>query len=111
MTPTSDYNELAASAAAGALPPVPGTQLQGPKAAEAGRRLLMEATGASTPEETAQVALGRPRVGEARSTTHVWKVRAPEQLDALVTDLAARRGIKRSTLIRDAVAEYVRAHG
>jgi hypothetical protein len=107
---TNDYEDLAAQAETGTLRTIPGTTRTGTDAAAAGRAALLEATGTDTLEDATRVALGRPRVGEGRSTTVVWKVRASEQLDAMATDLAREQGMNLSVLVRDAVAEYVRTH-
>ena len=48
MSTDHNYDELAARAERGELPVVPGTERRGADAADAGRRLLMEATGADT---------------------------------------------------------------
>jgi hypothetical protein len=106
----TDYDDLAARAEAGTLAPIPGTVLRGDDARDAGRAALMAATGTDTVEDAARLALGRPRVGEARTPTVVWKVRASAQLDDLVTDFAKNEGTSMSELVRVAVAEYVRSH-
>ncbi|AMM22794.1 hypothetical protein AX769_21905 (plasmid) [Frondihabitans sp. PAMC 28766] len=107
---TNNYDDLAARAEAGTLRIIPGTTRAGADAAAAGRAALLAATDTDTIEDATRIALGRPRVGETRTTTVVWKVRAPEQLDEQATDLAKHQGMNLSTLVRDAVAEYVRAH-
>lgn len=55
------------------------------------------------------VRRGRPRLGEAVENI-TWRVRATKQLDAVVTEHAVRTGKTRSDVIREAVAEYARAH-
>lgn len=55
------------------------------------------------------VRRGRPRIGEAVENI-TWRVRATKQLDAAVVELTIRTGKTRSDVIRDAVAEYARAH-
>lgn len=107
----NDYDELAEQAERGELPVISGTVLVGAAAAAAGQQMLLDATGASTLEEAAQIALGRPRLSaEGRGASPVWKVRATENLDTEVTQIAGRRGITKSRVIREAVEEYLRAH-
>jgi hypothetical protein len=111
-TPTNDpdYDDLAARAEGGDLTPIPGTVRTAAEAAAAGRAALLAVTGADTIEEATRLALGRPRVGEARRPSVVWKVRASPQLDKLATDLAKHQGMTLSVLVRDAVADYIRVH-
>lgn len=55
-----DYDELTARAERGELKVKPGTVLRGSDAADEAQRLLMEATGATTTEEMARIALEQP---------------------------------------------------
>lgn len=103
------YAALAARAERGELKPT-GQPLYGEDAAEAGRSLLMQATGASSAEDATQIALGRPRLGESRrAETRTWKVRTPAALDEGVRAAAHRRGISVSEYIRIAAAHQVEA--
>ena len=107
----NDYDELAGRAERGELPVISGTALVGAAAAAAGRQMLLDATGASDLEEATQIALGRPRLSAAgRGPSPVWKVRATENLDAEVTQIAGQRGITKSHVIREAGEEYLRSH-
>ena len=107
----NDYDELAGQAERGELPVISGTALVGAAAAAAGQQMLLDATGASNLKEATQIALGRPRLSaEGHGPSPVWKVRATENLDAEVTQIAGRRGITKSRVIREAVEEYLRAH-
>ena len=107
----NDYDELAGRAERGELPVIAGTVLAGAAAAAAGQQMLLEATGASNVDEATRIALGRPRVSAAgHGPSPVWKVRATENLDAEVTQIAGQRGITKSRVIREAVEEYLRAH-
>ncbi len=107
----TDYDELAARAERGDFTAIAGTAVTGDAAAEAGRRLLMESTGTASIEEATRVALGRPRLSSEAGPTSIWKVRAPEALDARVSRMADHRGVTKSLVIREAVEEYLRAHG
>lgn len=109
MSTEQNYDELAARAERGELLVVPGTERRGVDAAGAGRRLLMDATGADTWEEAATLALGRPTLAEGRrGPSPVWRLRTTPELDRRVRHAAQERGISVSTLIREAVAEYIR---
>jgi hypothetical protein len=110
MTEHADYDDLAARAEAGDLQPVPGTALHGAAAAGAGRAALLAATGADTVEDVTRMALGRPRLGEDRRPSAVWKVRASAQLDDQVRAHLQAHGIAFPDLVRDAVSEYVQTH-
>lgn len=106
-----DYDELAGRAERGELPVIAGTALAGAEAAAAGRQMLLDATSASNIEEATQIALGRPRLSAAgHGPSPVWKVRATENLDAEVAQIAEQRGTTKSRVIREAVEEYLRAH-
>lgn len=101
------YAALADRAQRGELKPT-GQPLYGEDAAETGRSLLMQATGASNVEDATHVALGRPRLGESgRTETRTWKVRTPATLDQDVRAAAERRGISVSEYIRIAAAHQV----
>ena len=100
------YSELADQAEQGKLTPI-SAPLRGADAADMGRRMILEATGASTIEEATSVALGRPRLANQGQETKTWKVRTPEALDRLVREAANRRGISVSAYIRLAAAHQV----
>ena len=79
----------------------------------AGIRLSFASARAYTQElrlqSLATLAQRSPLDAERRENV-TWKVRAPAQLDDLVADIARREGKTLSALIRDAVADYARAH-
>lgn len=107
----NELDELALQAERGELPVLPGTELRGDAAAAAGRQMLLDATGASGLEAATRIALGRPRLSsERRGPSPVWKIRATEKLDAEVTQIAGRRGVTKSLVIREAVEEYLQSH-
>lgn len=108
MSTYRTYDDLATAAENGQLTPIPRTTLHGQDATEQARALLMQATGASTHQEAAHLALGRPRLGEHRDTRQ-WRVRATPDLDAALTATASRQGITPSEAIRRAVAAYINA--
>lgn len=110
MSTEHDWDALAEKAEAGALASLEGTALQGADAARDARETLMAVTGTDTIEEATKVALGRPPLDAERRENVTWKVRAPAQLDDLAADIARREGKTLSALIRDAVADYARAH-
>lgn len=110
MTEHTDYDDLAARAEAGDLQPVSGTALRGAGAAGTGRAALLAATGADNVEDATRIALGRPRLGEDRRPSAVWKVRASAQLDDRVRAHVQAHGIAFSDLVREAVNEYVQTH-
>ena len=103
------YDEdLAVQAERGELAVKPGgINLRGSAAAAEGRRLLMEATGAASPEEVTQIALGRPRVGTASGPSPVVRARVPQSLKDRVAAIAEREQRKESDVVRDALAAYV----
>jgi hypothetical protein len=108
----NDFDDLAAQAERGESAPVEGTARHGAAARERARQLLIEATGGKDIVEAGRIARGRPRLSdEGQGETVVWKVRAPEGLDAQVKSLSGAFGGNKSDLIRAAVQEYVRVHG
>ncbi|WP_165067729.1 ribbon-helix-helix domain-containing protein [Marisediminicola senii] len=110
MTDNYDWSNLSKQAEAGKLAPVEGTALHGADAANAGRNALLTATGADTIDEARHIALGRPRLAAEGDENVTWKVRAPSNLDTIVTELAKHEGRTRSALIRHAVTEYALTH-
>ena len=105
----TNYDDLAERAEAGQLTVKPGTIRRGTASAEAGRRALMEATGADTLDAAVSIARGRPRLDAAAPADVTWKVRTTAGLDLEARNAAAAHGISRSQLVRDAVLNYVRA--
>ena len=103
----TDYDDLAARAERGELHVKPGTVLRGAAAADEGRRALMDATGATDPDELTRIVLGRPAVGAPGGTSPVVRARVPQALKDRVSALAAREQRKESDVIRDALAAYV----
>lgn len=110
MSESYDWNALAKQAEAGRLTPVEGTRLSGEHAARAGSEALLAATGVDSIDEAKRIALGRPRLDAEGQASVTWKVRASTKLDGIVDEMALREGRTRSAVIRDAVAEYARAH-
>ncbi len=104
----TNYDDLAARAERGELAPIPGTDLHGSAAADAGRAMLMDATGTDTLDDAMAGALGRPRL-EAGPAGPMWKVRSTKNLDQQINQLAIRRGVSKSEIIRQAAAAYIRA--
>lgn len=107
----TNYDELAAQAAAGQLAPKQGSVQRGSAAADSGRRLLMDATGAETVDEAVKIARGRRRLDAPAPDEVTWRVRTTGALDREVRHLADVRGQTISQVVRDAVANYVRAAG
>ena len=106
-TEERQYAELAERAERGELRPA-GRVKRGPEAAAEGRRLIMEATGASSVEEAFRLALGRPPVAEAgRGPSPTWRLRTSPELDDAVRRVARERGVPVALVIREAVAQYV----
>lgn len=108
-TDLAEFEALADAAERGELTPLPDAHPRGQEGVEFFKAALMAATGASSPEEAASLALGRPRVGEPRRETRQWRIRAAADLDDAMQARAAREGITSSELIRRAVAAYLAA--
>lgn len=104
---THDEN-LAVQAERGELAVKPGgINLRGDAAAAEGRRLLMEATGASSIEDVVRIALGRPRLGATAGPSPVVRARVPQALKDRVTEIAERENRNESDIVRDALVAYV----
>lgn len=102
------YDELADRAERGELRGLPGTQRHGEDAAADARAAIFAATGTSTIEDAARVALGRPRLGEDnRPETTTWRVRTPAPLDDRARQAAAAQGMSLSEYVRLAVAHQL----
>lgn len=71
---TDKCDELAARAERGQLIVKPGTIRRGAVAAAEARSALMAATGAATPQEAVQLAMGRPPVGAKSGPSPVVRV-------------------------------------
>jgi hypothetical protein len=111
MAEKFDYDALAARAEAGELQSVPGTITRSGDAPNAGRDLLMRATGTDNIEEATRVALGRPRLdAEPREKKVYWKVRATDQLDELAKSYVREHDMNVSELVRKGVVEYIQNH-
>ncbi len=104
---TDKYEDLAARAEHGELAVKPGTVRHGVAAAAAARSALMEATGASTPQEAVRLAVGRPLAGTKRGPSPVVRARVPQALKDRVHALAEREQRDESDIVREAVAAYV----
>lgn len=104
-----DYDDLAARAERSELAPLPGTQLRGEEAAEHARAALLAATGAHTLDDAVIIARGRPRLDTEESVGPMWKVRSTKPLDQKISQLAKRRGVSKSQILREAAAAYVEA--
>ena len=104
------YESLAARAERGEMTVKPGTVRRGDAARADARNALMEATGAVTPQEAVQLAMGRPPAGEKRGPSPVVRARVPQALKDRVLALAARDQRDESDIVREAVAAYVERH-
>lgn len=113
----SKYEALAARAEAGDLPvPETGRTLRGAEAAAQGAADLMAATETDTPEAAAAAATmgtaGRPRVGtKARGASPALSFRLDPAAHRALLQLAAETGQATPTVLREAVDQYLRAHG
>lgn len=110
---TRTYEDLADAAERGELRSKPGTRRTGTEAVEASRTALLEAAGATTIEQVAQLTLGRPRLDQTRSTagpSRQINVRAPDELHTALTRLAEEHNTSLSNLVRQALAHYVHTH-
>lgn len=101
---------LADAAERGELRPA-GQPRDGEQARADARALLMAATGTTTQEDAARVALGRPRVGEERPETRHWRLRVPAALDDAARAAAEREGVTVSDVVRRAVAAQLTPGG
>lgn len=104
---STKYDDLAARAERGELTVKPGTVRRGADAAAEAQRLLMEATGATTAGDAARIALGRPSLGAAGGASPVVRARVPQALKDQVTELAKRKHVKESDVVREALAAWV----
>lgn len=104
---SNDYNKLADRAERGELKVKPGTERRGSEAADDARRLLMEATGATSTAELMHIALGRPALGTKGGASPVVRARVPQALKERVAEIAAREHRNESDIVRDALAAYV----
>lgn len=102
------HEALAARAERGELAVKPGTVRRGDAAAhDEMKRLLLEATGASTVQEATRIAVGRPRLGAKAGQSPVVRARVPQALKEGVAALAEREHRAESDIVREAVAAYV----
>lgn len=89
---------------------VRGERLRGEDAAEAGRKMILEATGLQDLDEAMRVVRGRPRLGEPdRPETGTWKIKRPDALDKAVNQARKARNMEKSEYIRFAVIEQIKA--
>lgn len=110
MTP-EQVADLEAWAEAGDFAPVPRESgLHGEAAREAGRA-MMEAAGVDV-EALERSRVGRPSLSPGAkpgSTSPMWHLRAPEDLNAAARARAEAEGRDLSSLVRDAVQAYLAA--
>ncbi len=105
------YEDLAARAERGDLIVKPGTIRHGAAAAADAQRLLMDATGATTPDDAATIAVGRPSLGATAGASPVVRARVPQALKDRLTALAARQHLKESDIVREALTHYLATTG
>lgn len=90
----------------------PKDVLRGAEAAKYGRSVL-EAAGVDV--TAVERSVGRPRVGGATSPKGVRSPRVnvaiSEQTNALLEEVGRRRGVSRSTIVREALDSYLRRTG
>lgn len=105
---STDYDELAERAERGDFTVKPGTVRHGWGAASEARRLLMDATGATSIDELTNIALGRPSVAKGGASP-VVRARVPQELKDRVAAIAKREHRNESDVVREALAAYVQA--
>ena len=111
----TDYDALAAWAESDEPTVRPGTKMvRGTPEGHAALRAMLE-EGAETEEEKALLASvrrGRPSLDPSAkpgTTSPMWRVRAPEDLNAAARARAEAEGRDLSALVRDAVQAYLAA--
>ncbi|MDR1118569.1 MAG: hypothetical protein LBL01_04670 [Bifidobacteriaceae bacterium] len=104
-----DYSALAAIAETAGLEPA-GQPLRGEAAADLGRRMIYEASGADDPRAAARVAVGRPPVGEG-GPSPVVRARVNQRTKQRLARIAAQRGSRESDLVREAIDLYLETAG
>lgn len=114
-TPPTDYDALAAWAESDEPTIQPGTTMvRGTPETHAAMRAMLEEV-AETDEEKALLASvrrGRPSLDPSAkpgTTSPMWRVRAPEDLNAAARARAEAEGRDLSSLVRDAVQAYLAA--
>lgn len=105
---TREDDELADRAERGTLRSKPGAARRGRTAAEHGRRLLMEATGAGTVEEATRRAIGRPSLTPGvEGSAPVLQARVTNKLFDEVDKVASDRHVPKSVIVREALEQYL----
>lgn len=85
----------------------PGTRRRGADAAREAQKLLIAATGATSPDEVIPIALGRPPVGSSHGPSPVLRARVSKATKDAVALIAERDGLSESSVVRQAIIEYV----
>ncbi len=101
------YAELAARAERGELTVKPETVRRGTDASDDAQRLLMEATGANSPDDVTPIVLGRPKLGTSVGSSPIVRARVPQTVKDRLTELAARQHCNESDIVRDALTAYL----
>ena len=104
---STNFEALADQAEAGELTPIPGTIRRGADARAETARLLMQATGATRPEDVIPLAMGRPRVGTESGPSPQVRTRVPQALKDQLAELAQRQHRTESAVMREALEAYV----
>ena len=104
---SSKYDALAEKAERGQLRPIASTIKRG--ASASATDLLLEATGASGPEEITKLAVGRPPVGAERGPSPTVRARVPRALKDRVVTLSNVQARKESDIVHSAVSAYMDA--
>jgi hypothetical protein len=102
-----DYDSWASDIETGKVPADPAAATHAEEDPEAGLRLLLDATGATSYDEAVHVALGRPRLDAETSKSPVWRVRTTPALDQAIKARAKAEGRSVSELLRRAAADYL----
>lgn len=104
---STDFEALADQAEAGELSPIPGTIRRGEEARAETARLLMQATGATRPEDVIPLAMGRPRVGTESGPSPQVRTRVPQALKDRLAAVAWQQQRSESEVVREALTVYL----
>lgn len=107
----TNWDELAQDMEDGNYTTEASLTLTGAEAAAAGRALLREASAGRDPQRVMPIRQGRPsyvyRTTGVVPETHLLRVKITKDMNRGLAELARKRGISKSALVRAALAELL----